>query len=76
MSLHFRSRDEASRFIESAGHRVALAAYTALQVAVLGEQPRAVALAVRRTIEPGVDVSTVMPTSQAIRRRTSGTSSR
>lgn len=81
-SLHFPSRDAAQSFVDSPGWRAALAACTALQVAVLGEQPRAVAIASRvmaavlphwpfdNTIEPGeepgVDVSTVMPTSGTI----------
>ena len=81
-SLHFASRDAARAFIEAAGHRAAVSACTALQVAVLGEQPRAVALissvmakvlphwpfdsTVETTEEPGVDVSTTMPTSKMI----------
>ena len=81
-SLHFPSREAAQVFLDSAGHRAVTARCTALQVAALGEQPPVVALAsklmakllplwpfdnaVEPGEEPGVDVSTVMPTSQAI----------
>ena len=81
-SLHFPSREAAQVFLDSAGHRAITARCSALQVAVLGEQPPVVALASKlmarllplwpfdNTVEPGeepgIDVSTVMPTSQAI----------
>lgn len=80
--LHFPSSAAALAFVDSAGHRDLAGRCAALQVAVLGEQPRAVAIAsalmakllphwpfdntVEPGEEPGVDVSTVMPTSQAI----------
>jgi hypothetical protein len=81
-ALRFASRDEARRFLDDPQHRAALAHCTALQVAVLSDQPRAVALlsallarvlphwpfddTIEPGEEPGVDVSTVMPTSQVI----------
>lgn len=81
-SLHFPSRDAAQAFIADAAVTAAFARCTALQVAVLGEQPRAVAIAsammarllprwpfdntIEPGEEPGVDTSTVMPASQAI----------
>ena len=81
-SLHFPSRAAAQAFVGHPDHAAAVACCTALQVAVLGEQPRIAALAsklmakvlplwpfdnaVEPGDEPGVDVSTVMPTSQAI----------
>lgn len=81
-SLHFSSSAAALAFVGSAGHRDFAGRCAALQVAVLGEQPRAVAIAsalmakllphwpfdntVEPGEEPGVDVSTVMPSSQAI----------
>ena len=80
--LHFAAPAAARAFVTSPGHAAALAACTALQAAVLGEQPRALALVsgllarllplwpfdntVEPGEEPGVDTSTVMPTSQAI----------
>lgn len=80
--LHFPSRDAARAFVTAPEHAAAVAACAALQVAVLGEQPRSVALlsallakvlprwpfddTIEPGEEPGVDVSTVMPTSQAI----------
>jgi hypothetical protein len=80
--IHLPSRDAARAFIDDAGHARALERCTALQVAVVSEQPRAVtvmsALLARvlplwpfdNTIEPGeepgVGTSTVMPSAQAI----------
>jgi hypothetical protein len=80
--LHFPSPAAAGAFVTATGHAAAVDRCTALQVAVLGEQPRAVAFisglmakllplwpfdnAVEDGEEPGVDVSTVMPTSRAI----------
>ena len=81
-ALHFRTRDDAGAYVGCAEHRAALAACTALQVAVLGEQPRALkvvtALLARvlpywpfdNTLEsgeePGVGTSTTMPTAAAV----------
>ena len=81
-ALHFASPDDALAFIQSAGHREALASCIALQVAVLGEQPQAVKVVTALLAkvlphwpfddtldegeEPGVDVSTTMPSSKAI----------
>lgn len=81
-SLHFASREAAQAFIGAPSHGAALSACTALQVAVLGEQPRVVGLlsglmarvlphlpfdrTVETTEEPGVDRSTTMPTAKAI----------
>jgi hypothetical protein len=80
--LHFSSPAAAGAFVTATSHGGAVERCTALQVAVLGEQPRAVAFAssimakvlplwpfdntVEDSEEPGVDVSTVMPTSRAI----------
>jgi hypothetical protein len=80
--LHFPSPAAAQAFVAASAHVAAVEACTALQVAVLGEQSRAVAFAsslmakvlplwpfdntVEDGEEPGVDVSTVMPTSRAI----------
>jgi uncharacterized protein (DUF1330 family) len=81
-SLHFASRAAAHAFIDAPGYGAALSACTAVQVAVLGEQPRLVGAlsglmarvlphwpfdhTAETTEEPGVDVSTTMPTSKAI----------
>lgn len=80
--IHFPSRAAASSFVASDGHRAAVGRCTALQVAVLSEQPRLLSVisdamavvlphwpfndAVEPGEESGVDVSTVMPTSQAL----------
>ena len=80
LRLHFARHDGARRFVESDGHAAALSRCDALQVAVLGETPRRVRIAsavmarllphwpfddaVEPGEEPGVDPSTVMPTSQ------------
>lgn len=80
--LHFRSRDAARAFVTAPAHAAAVASCSALQVAALGEQPRGVAVlsallakvlprwrfddTVEPGEEPGVDASTVMPTSRAI----------
>ncbi|HUR40529.1 MAG TPA: hypothetical protein VM240_05110 [Verrucomicrobiae bacterium] len=80
--LHFASRDAARAFVTDEGHATAVATCTSLQVAVLGDMPRAITLVsalLARVLphwpfddtladgeEPGVDVSTTMPTSQAI----------
>jgi hypothetical protein len=80
--LHLPSPAAAQAFVTSPAHAAALAAATAVQVAVLGEQPRAVAIVsallakvlphwpfddtIEPGDEPGVGVSSVMPTAQAI----------
>lgn len=80
--LHLPAPAAARAFVTAPGHAAAVARCTALQVAVLGEQPRAVAFmsslmakvlplwpfdnTVEDGEEPGVDVSTLMPTSRAI----------
>lgn len=80
--LHFPSRDAARAVVTHPDFAAAVAGTTALQVAVLGDMPRAITLVsalLARVLphwpfddtlaegeEPGVDVSTTMPTSQAI----------
>jgi len=81
-SLHFPARRAARSFVDSPRHASVLAGCRSVQVAALSAQPRAVALlsavlakvlprwpfdnTVEPGEEPGVDVSTVMPTSKAI----------
>ena len=80
--FHFASRSDARRFFQDAEHARALGTLSAVQVAVLSAQPRAVVLlsallakvlpwlpfnnAIDPGEEPGVDTSGVMPTSAAI----------
>jgi hypothetical protein len=81
-TVHFPERGAARRFVTSEAHRAAVGKCTALQVAALSAQSRLlrfISAAMARVLphwpfddtiepgeEPGVDRSTVMPTSAAI----------
>lgn len=81
-SLRFATREGAQAFVEGAQHRAALAFSTTVQVSVVAPQPAIVTLlsalfsrlmlvwpfdnTVEEGEEPGVDVSTTMPTSKTI----------
>jgi hypothetical protein len=82
--LEFRRSDDALAFVDSSAHRHIASAMTALQVAALSVQPRAIALVSRVLAavlphwpfssridpgeEPGVGTSSVMPTREALER--------
>ena len=81
-ALHFEDRMDARTFLAGSDHALAVDRCVALQVAALSEQPRALKMvsalmaavlprwpfdnSIAPGEEPGVDVSTVMPTSKAI----------
>lgn len=82
LSLHFPDREAATTFVTGSAHAAAVAPCTALLATVVAAQPKALARLIAlftwvlphwpfdntldTTEEPGVDISSVMPTSRTI----------